>query len=255
MNKEKAPIATEPQLEELLTPNSLNEVAENLNQIFFRRIGDDLIREVPAGKGILPNWKRAIELTDIILETPKRTLEQKRKHPWEYRIPVTAEGETLELNARMVGQVIRSLVGLAEAKRFSPRQHSSENKEKILADAREAAAWHFQVAARKARRAQTLLSTGKSLKTEAEVYGITVFPGIDAASPEEISHIFKAIKEKAASITNEQRQRNNHLIETRVLRQRQPKSTREEDEARVAALYETGKRHLPKDSRQIPPTQ
>ncbi|HUV46848.1 MAG TPA: hypothetical protein VMW29_01820 [Candidatus Bathyarchaeia archaeon] len=200
-------------LETKLNVEGLTSIAECLGKIVSEPIGDDLIRRV---EGASPNWKRAIELADIVFGSETRTLDQKGKKPWRYLIEITAKEKKEVMNARMVGQVIQQLVSFAELSRNTQQLPTQERKE-VLDNAQEAVSLHFQAATWKDRRKKTMIQ-GQPLKAIAEESGVTLAQGLDGASPNQLLHIIEAIKERADNITPKKLEENNAYIRKKVKR-------------------------------------
>jgi len=200
-------------LETKLNVEELTLIAECLGKIVSEPIGDDLIRRV---EGASPNWKRAIELADIVFGSETRTLDQKGKNPWQYLIEITAKEKTEAMNARMVGQVTQQLVSFAELSR-NTQELPDEERRKVLDDAQEAISLHFQTAMWKDQRKKTMIKD-QSLKAKAEDSGVTFAQGVDGASPSQLLHIIEAIKERADNITPKMLEENNTGIREKVKR-------------------------------------
>ena len=211
MTEQKTGETPRSQLEAKLTLRGLEVITQQLTQIFTEPIKEDLIRVVP--KGTLANWERMIELADIVFNSETRTLEQKDKKPWQYKIAITANDRTERMNARMVGQALQRLAAFAELSRTEMNPH---DRLVLLDDGLQAIKMHLHLAMWKDKRKTDELSDGQSIKSSAEKFGITFAQGLDGASPEQILHILQAIKEQSESKPDTRI--NNQQVREKVLR-------------------------------------
>jgi hypothetical protein len=201
------------QLEAFLTLDGLEKISEQIGKIITEPLGRELITRVDSGPA---NWKKSIELADIVFGPETRTLDQENKKPWEYRIKVSADGREKEMNARMVGQITKQLVSFAQLSRLiKSGQYTAEEEQMLINDALKSVRFHFETSLWKQSRKESLVSDGRSVKAVCESAGVTFAPGLDSASADELVHILQAIKNRADMSLNIEE--NNRLVKERVL--------------------------------------
>lgn len=207
-------------VESLLTEKRFAEIDSQIAKVITPDFGRDLIDVPPSGER--SNWRAKIKLAGIFFgkEIKEPPPEDARKgYKYKIEVPVTNEDNTtttVEINARMVGQILQKLIAHAEAaQKF--KDHPSETQ--IVDRARRAAIRHIKVAIEKHEDSQTEVEglDGKkaSQKKVMESVGISEFPGeVDKVNCKQILHILKAIEQRSQNISPEDRQKNDILLRT-----------------------------------------
>jgi hypothetical protein len=204
--------------ETLLSQERFQQVDSQISKIITPDFEDSLMR-IPK-KGERKNWQALVALTSIVFEKeiiiPKD--EDNQNKPYKYKIEMDTTNEdgshnTREMNARMVGQILQHLIAHAEA---TNKYRGKKSEESLEQDARETAIDHIYQAVKKHKHSQDKIENsdgvlGNRKKVQQSV-GIVAFPGVDKASPEQVLHILKAIKQTSVRSTPAEKQRRDDLI-------------------------------------------
>lgn len=202
------------ELEALLTLKEIEATAESISRIIDEPIGENLIRVRP--KGTRRNWQAAMDLGSVVLRNEVKNPEGEKTKPYEHKIdviytPEAGDPETTTMNARMVGQIIQKLAAFTEISRVA-QDHNDTDKAILLEDARDILIQHIKVATDKHRRAETTLSSGEALRKTLDRSGMTPFQGVDKASPDQLVHLIRAIRQRGDNTTEEQKTQNNQQL-------------------------------------------
>lgn len=199
----------------LFTKERFQQIDEQIINILTPDFGDNLMR-VPK-KGERKNWQALQALTSIVFgkEIKAPSAGKDKSKPYKYKVDIDVQNEdgtikTMELNARMVGQILQQLMAHAEV---TSKYKGKKSELELEQDAREAAIDHTHQAVKKYNFSQQTLENSNdeltNRRTLQQQLGIVAFPGIDKASPEQILHILKSIEQTAKRSTPADIQRRN----------------------------------------------
>lgn len=206
MTEKNKHLAPEYYLEhELLTSKGLEKISSHINEILGQgtEIGTSLLDLTPGGfsdkLGILP---------EIIFGIPTEKNNSEQSYKWTVQI----NGEPM--NARMVGQILRTFIGYKQAFSAIPTEDQEERLnciEFFTSQAKE----NIAVAISK-HKGKDVKVGNTNARTLARNHGLAGPIGIDAASPSEIVSIIEAITTRAGSITTEEQSEVKRRIESEI---------------------------------------
>lgn len=159
---------------------------------------------------------RLAHLASIVFGSEIDTSEDPEK-PFKWKVQIGGE----QMNARMVGQTLRAIMTYKQANILIEQALSGYPKElqtSPRAEALDQVRDHFNTVMTKHRLSETPIGD-TNLRSLFNDAGLAQAPGIDKASPEQLTKIFSTLSDRSSAITPQEKNQVSQRIQAEILPQ------------------------------------